>query len=268
MIYFGNITTEKKYKRIISVVPSQTQLLYNLGLDEEVIGITKFCVHPQSWFRQKTRVGGTKTLSIDLIKELQPDLVIANKEENVKEQIDAIAAFTDVLVTDVNHLQEAITMIKEVGRLTGKDNAADRMLQVIESGFASLASIVSERKKIAVGYLIWKDPYMTVGGDTFIHDMLCRCGFKNRFALQKRYPVVDIASLHECELLLLSSEPYPFKQKHIKELQQLLPHTKIELVNGEMFSWYGSMLLQAPDYFKKLVNRLHEKNNFSMKLNA
>ena len=107
-------------------------------------------------------------------------------------------------------------------------------------------------------YLIWRNPWMTIGGDTFIHDMLSRCGFQNIFGDHNRYPEVTIDTLRNknCQLLLLSSEPYPFKENHIAELQQELPDTKIMLVDGEMFSWYGSRLLKAPDYFSGLLKQL------------
>jgi ABC-type Fe3+-hydroxamate transport system substrate-binding protein len=241
-------------KRIISVVPSQTELLYDLGMDE-VIGITKFCVHPESWFRTKTRIGGTKTLNIAKIKELHPDLIIANKEENVKEQIEELEKDFPVFVTDVNILDDAYQMIYQVGKLVGKERRATEMIQQINAGFAQLQK---QNSKLQTAYLIWKDPYMTVGGDTFIDDMLYYAGFTNIFSDKSRYPEITITDLHDrsCELLLLSSEPYPFKQKHIDEIQEQLPNTKIILVDGEMFSWYGSRLLQAPEYFKELQPKL------------
>lgn len=231
-------------KRIVSLVPSQTELLYDLGLENELIGITKFCVHPPHWFRNKQRIGGTKNIAIEKILSLQPDLVIANKEENVKEQIDLLAAQVPVWISDINNLKQALEMITTVGELTSKSEEAKNITQKIEAGFAQLQQ---HQKKLRTAYLIWKDPYMTVGSDTFIQDMLLRNGFENIFGHQQRYPVVTINDLKEqhCQLLLLSSEPYPFQQKHLTELQQQLPKTKIVLADGEMFSWYGSRLIQA-----------------------
>jgi ABC-type Fe3+-hydroxamate transport system substrate-binding protein len=242
-------------KRIISLVPSQTELLFDLGLDEEVIGITKFCVHPEHWFKTKTRVGGTKQLHLDKIKELQPDLIIANKEENVREQIEELAKDFPVWISDVNNLNDALEMINSIGEIVNKQTTAKKITDQIKRSFAQLQTT---NHKLQTSYLIWKDPYMTIGNDTFIYDMLQRCGFQNIFEDQKRYPEISMEQLQtsNCQLLLLSSEPYPFKQKHIDELQPLLPDTKIILVDGEMFSWYGSRLLKAPAYFQQLQNQV------------
>lgn len=256
-------------QRIISLVPSQTELLYDLGLEPETVGITKFCVHPEYWFRQKTRVGGTKMIKPETIRQLQPDLIIANKEENVQEQVEALAAEYPVWVSDIHQLPQALEMIRSVGGMTGKSGQAEKIFQEIESGFETL-----KRKKIYLtagtgtsipanslrtAYLIWKDPYMTAGSDTFIHDMLTHCGLDNIFGYTTRYPSISIEELQHgnCELLLLSSEPYPFREKHINELQSLLPRTKIILVDGEMFSWYGSRLRHAPAYFQTLLTTIY-----------
>jgi ABC-type Fe3+-hydroxamate transport system substrate-binding protein len=238
-------------KRIISVVPSQTELLYDLGLEDEVIGITKFCVHPEQWFRKKERVGGTKMLHLERIRTLSPDLIIANKEENIREQIEELAKDFPVWVSDVNNLAGAMDMIRSLGDLTGRSSEASAIINKIEKGFQQLKKVQYKPKTC---YLIWKDPYMTIGGDTFIHDILNRAGLDNVFASFNRYPQVEIKLLQElsCEWILLSSEPYPFKEKHVKELQEQLPGTKILLVDGEMFSWYGSRLVKAPDYLKQL----------------
>lgn len=240
-------------QRIISLVPSQTELLHDLGLNDEVIGITKFCIHPNEWFRTKQRVGGTKNLDIQKIRSMNPDLIIANKEENSKEQIEELAADFPVYTSDVNNLQQALQMIEQVGSITNKIEEAETMIKKIKSGFTHLKENTSNNY-IRTAYLIWKDPYMTVGGDTFINDMLFHAGFKNIFCDQNRYPEITIEEirLENCQVLFLSSEPYPFKQKHIDELQELLPNTKIMLADGECFSWYGSHLLQAPAYFQKL----------------
>lgn len=242
-------------KRIISLVPSQTELLFDLGLDEQVIGITKFCVHPEHWFRTKTRIGGTKQLHPEKIKQLQPDLIIANKEENVQSQIEELAKDFPVWVSDVNNLNGALEMIESVGEIINKQSKAKELIDQIKNGFAQLQTT---NYKPHTCYLIWKDPYMTVGGDTFINDMLNRAGCQNIFEDLARYPEITIEQLRKvnCQLLLLSSEPFPFKQKHVEEIQPLLPDTKIILVDGEMFSWYGTHLVKAPSYFQQLQNQV------------
>jgi ABC-type Fe3+-hydroxamate transport system substrate-binding protein len=253
------IFLEKFPQRIVSLVPSITELLFDLKLNDEVVGITKFCVHPESWFKTKTKVGGTKNVKVDDVASLQPQLIIANKEENVKEQIEALENIASVFITDVYDLNYALQMIELISRITNRVDNAQFIIHKIKNEFARLRPL---EKKLRVGYLIWKNPYMTVGGDTFINNMLLRCYFENVFASYKRYPEVTISQLStvNCQLLLLSSEPYPFKQKHIYELQPLFPHTKIMLVNGEMFSWYGSRLQFAPAYFLKLLRALNIAN--------
>lgn len=242
-------------KRIISLVPSQTELLHYLGLENEVVGITKFCVHPQHLFKNKTKIGGTKNLNIEAINALQPDLIIANKEENIKEQIDALQAIAPVWVSDVNNLEDTLEMITAIGFLTGKNEQANSLLEKIKLCFNQLKT---QNIHLNACYLIWREPYMTVGGDTFIHSMLEVCGFKNVFKNANRYPEITLQQLAllNCQIVLLSSEPYPFKQKHINEIQEVLPNVKIILVDGEMFSWYGSRLLQAADYFTALRTTL------------
>jgi len=243
-------------KRIISLVPSQTELLHWFGLEQETIGITKFCVHPKSWYRTKTRVGGTKAVNKTIVDSLRPDLIIANKEENLQEQVEALANDYPVWLTDVKNLNDALQMIGDIGKLVDKQKEAQSLVKEIKKSFESLnARLPTTNYKLPTCYLIWRNPYMTIGHDTFIHDMLSKCGLENIFANKKRYPEVTVSELltTNYQLLLLPSEPFPFKQKHVDELQVHLPHTKIVLVDGEMFSWYGSRLLSAAEYFKKLI---------------
>ncbi|WEK35291.1 MAG: helical backbone metal receptor [Candidatus Pseudobacter hemicellulosilyticus] len=246
--------------RIISLVPSQTELLYHLGLDHRVAGITKFCIHPTEWFRSKPRVGGTKTLHLDRIAALQPDCILANKEENVQEQVETLARQYPVWTSDIHTLEDALSMIRSIGRLTGALPEADALAADIEEGFArwQIQCSALYQQPIPTAYLIWKDPWMTVGQDTFIHDLLQRCGLYNVFGHLPRYPAISIEQLQAAQpaLLLLSSEPYPFKEKHLAALQTLLPHTSIRLADGEAFSWYGSRLLHSPAYFRELLGDL------------
>lgn len=242
-------------QRIVSLVPSQTALLHALGLDNEVVGITKFCIHPNHWYRSKPHIGGTKNVNIARLQQLQPDLVIANKEENVKEQVHAIESFCPVWTSDIKNLEDALQMIAQIAGITGTVEKGRQICKNIEEAFATLTV---PAQPLSTAYLIWKDPYMTVGGDTFISHMMQRAGLQNVFADTQRYPAIAIEDLiqRQCKLVLLSSEPYPFREKHIKELQQVLPDVKMMLVNGEMFSWYGSSLLHAPAYFRQLLAEL------------
>jgi ABC-type Fe3+-hydroxamate transport system substrate-binding protein len=248
------IALEEYPQRIVSLVPSQTELLFDLGLQEEVIGITNFCVHPREQFLRKRRIGGTKSPSIRKIKELKPDLVIANKEENNREDIAEIASFCPVWTSDISNLEEALQMIKQVGAITGKADEGSELAKQIEVKFGDLRKVKSQD----VVYLIWKKPYMAAGNDTFIHHMLEKAGWKNRIE-ESRYPEVGIEELQRLnpDMLLLSSEPYPFKDKDLQELSLKLPQTRVILVDGELFSWYGSRLLQTPDYINGL-NQLQD----------
>jgi len=252
MILKNSTDLTKKPTRIISLVPSQTELLHFLELELETIGITKFCVHPASWHREKIKIGGTKNLDIEKIINLEPDLIIANKEENVKEQVEKLAQDFNVWVTDVNNLNDSLVMINDVGILTKKETKANALIQSIKNEFDQNQLHLNKLKNVV--YLIWKHPYMTIGGDTFINNMLLQSGFKNMFDDKLRYPEVTIELLQSLkpEYIFLSSEPYPFLNKHLEELKSALPDSKIILVNGEMFSWYGPRLLQAANYFNQL----------------
>ena len=239
-------------KRIVSVVPSQTELLYDLGLDDEVVGITKFCVHPNEWFRNKKRVGGTKTLHLDIIRSLQPDLIIANKEENTKEQVEELAAEFPVWTSDIQTLDQALAMITQVGQIVGRGEQALTLAKEIQFGFDNLAAAALPRR---VAYFIWRNPWMSVGGDTFINDMIHRIGWTNVLGDKQRYPEIDLADLKEknVDLVLLSSEPYPFKDIHIAEIKAALPNADVRLVDGEMFSWYGSRMKKAVSYLSEIL---------------
>lgn len=257
MILTHDTIKAKKYCRIISLVPSQTELLSYLNLEKEVIGITKFCVHPHSWFINKPRIGGTKNINADAVHRLAPDLIIANKEENVKEQIEELANYYDVWVTDVNDLSGALAMTNDIGLLTDKTHEASGLVHKIKAGFDELKESSSEGG-IRVAYFIWKDPYMVAAGNTFIDDIIHHIGLANVFSDLTRYPSITLEDVRDrnCTHLLLSSEPYPFGGKHKKEIQRQLPGIKIELADGEMFSWYGSRLLLSIDYFHSFLFNL------------
>ena len=241
-------------QRIISLVPSQTELLADLGLGERVVGITKFCVRPQAWFREKQRVGGTKTLDFAKIAALQPDLLIGNKEENERAQIEYLAEKHPVWMSDIGTLAHALDMIRRLGQLTDTRVRAEGIAGQIEAGFAALRASSEARRKLSAAYLIWRKPYMAAGSGTFIHEMLGEAGFENVFADRARYPEVAAADLAAArpDVLLLSSEPYPFAEKHLAEFRGICPAAQIRVVDGELFSWYGSRLLYAPAYFRQL----------------
>jgi ABC-type Fe3+-hydroxamate transport system substrate-binding protein len=257
----GNLIILNHPRRIISLVPSQTELLHYLGLEEEVAGITKFCIHPDLWFREKFKIGGTKNINIERVHQVKPDLVIANKEENDRSQIEELQNYYPVWISDINNLSDAYAMIGSMGSICLKTERAELLIREINLLFADLEKeVLKDIARPATAYLIWRNPYMAAGGNTFIDAMLDSCGLTNIFKSASRYPVISIEELKQkhCELLILSSEPYPFQQKHAEELKRYLPDTKIILADGEMFSWYGNRLLYAPGYFSDLRKRITE----------
>lgn len=252
------ITVGAKPKRIISLVPSQTEYLYHLGLDVEVVGITKFCIHPTEWFRTKTRIGGTKQLNLALIEQLQPDLIIGNKEENDKAQIEALQAKFPVWMSDIVTFPDALEMMDLVGKLVGRVEKSESIIQHIFIQKMNFELNIKQKKALNVAYFIWRKPYMVAANETYIHEMLRLFGATNVFGNRERYPIIELSELKNINLdaIFLSSEPYPFQEKHLMEFQEFCPNVKIILVDGEAFSWYGSRMLSVFDYFEKLWQNL------------
>jgi ABC-type Fe3+-hydroxamate transport system substrate-binding protein len=260
-------TVLKNELRIVSVVPSQTELLYDLGLKNQIVGITKFCTEPQDleesnqkWFELKTKIGGTKNIDIEKVRNLNPHIVFANKEENDKGQIEALRSEFMVYTSDVFDLDSALEMIEHLGILTHSVFEANSISSAININFSQLNNCSVQK---TAAYFIWKNPYMTVGGDTFIHQMIEAAGFMNVTSNKNRYPIIDIDEIKELnpEVILLSSEPFPFKEKHIVEFQEMLPKALIYIVDGQKFSWYGSHLIQSPLYFNELQKTMANFTN-------
>lgn len=240
--------------RIISLVPSQTELLFDLGLEEEIVGVTKFCIHPKDKCKTKRKIGGTKSFDFDAIDALSPDLIIGNKEENYKAGIEKLKKSWPVWMSDIQTLKDAFIMMESLGELLGKKEQAETLMAEINSNFENYSAKGSMRAL----YLIWKDPYMSIGEDTFIHDMMGRCGFINVLSGRERYPVLEEVEIKRLDpdIILLSSEPFPFKEKHVKEFQKICPNAAVAIVDGEMFSWYGSRLKHVPAYFEAINQKL------------
>ncbi|GFD80879.1 MULTISPECIES: ABC transporter substrate-binding protein [Tenacibaculum] len=251
------MNTNKKYKRIISLVPSQTELLVDLGLEDNILGITKFCVHPTHLTKTKTIVGGTKNIKIDKIKELQPDIILCNREENTKEIVEACQQVAFTHVSDIFTLTDSIELISLYGSFFEKQIEAKKITNKLESKIIDFKKFIENKKSRKVAYFIWRNPWMVAASNTFINHLLELNKFENVYANEKRYPEVDIKNINKKkpELILLSSEPFPFKEKHILEIIEHTNNLTPILVDGEYFSWYGSRLLKAFDYFKELHNR-------------
>ncbi len=256
-------------KRIISLVPSQTELLFDLGLDEEIVGITKFCVHPSSKVMGITKIGGTKNVKLKRVRDLKPDLIIANKEENDKSQIKTLEKEFPIWISDVYDLSSAIEMIERLGEVLDKAAASNSLITTLKIRFKEIDSATFQSQKLSTAYFIWRKPYMVAGAGTFIDKMLERAGFQNIFKSLNRYPEISLNALKEMqpELILLPSEPFPFKSKHMLEFQNICPSSVIKLVDGELFSWYGSRLLRAPAYFSNLRQEIEKDTSKHLQKN-
>lgn len=244
----------KTPQRIISLVPSQTELLVDLGLEDYLIGITKFCAHPKHLKKEKTVVGGTKNIHIDKIKELNPDIIICNKEENTQEIVAQCKNIATVYVSDILTVEDNLEFILDMGNIFNVSPKSENLVNEITQKQIDFKKFIANLPLKKVAYFIWKDPWMVAGNNNFINELLKLNRFENVFQNLDRYPEIDISSLQSrnLDLVLLSSEPFPFKEKHIKELQQYTS-AKIILVDGEYFSWYGSRLTKSFEYFKTLV---------------
>ncbi|XRE43925.1 ABC-type Fe3+-hydroxamate transport system, periplasmic component [Tenacibaculum discolor] len=251
------MSIDKKYKRIISLVPSQTELLVDLGLEENIVGVTKFCIHPKHLLKTKIIVGGTKNIKIDRIKNLQPDIILCNKEENTKEIVEACQQIAFTHVSDIFTLSDSLELIFLYGSFFEKQVEAKKMINNLESKIIDFKKFIENKKSRTVAYFIWRNPWMVAASNTFINHLLELNKFENVYANEKRYPEIDIKGItkKKPELILLSSEPFPFKEKHISEIKEHTNNLTPILVDGEYFSWYGSRLLKAFDYFKELHNR-------------
>lgn len=241
-------------KRIVSLVPSQTELLVDLGLEELIIGITKFCVHPGYLRTSKTIVGGTKKVNLQKIVDLQPDIVLCNKEENTEAIIESLVDIAPIHISDIYHLQDCYELIQMYGDIFKVKSKASWVIASIESERNQFRKKLKQKTKPVVAYFIWKNPWMIAASHTFISCMIVEAGFVNGFKNDNRYPEIELNqnTFKEIDRIFLSSEPFPFKPEHIDELKIQFPDISIEIVDGELFSWYGSRLKKSFKYFDTL----------------
>ncbi len=241
--------------RIISLVPSITELLFDLGLEKELVGVTRFCIFPARARKEKVIIGGTKNLKLDRIRELKPDLIIGDQEENTKEQMEILAQEFPVWLSSIRSFNDALEMIQKVGLLTNRESLAQKIIDRIQANFDRLKP---PTPSLSVAYLIWQDPLMVAASNTFIHEMILRAGFSNVFDYQKRYPEISGNELQAArpDIIFLSSEPYPFAEKHFAYFQKIVPDANVTLVDGTYFSWYGSRMVGAVGYFNKIYQNL------------
>ncbi|WP_282032070.1 ABC transporter substrate-binding protein [Winogradskyella eximia] len=258
MIYIDQLKREiqlnKIPKRIISLVPSQTELLVDLGLESSIVGVTKFCVHPKHLRMSKAVVGGTKQINIEKIEALRPDIILCNKEENTKEIIESLKEIAAIHVSDIYNLEDCFELINMYGEIFNIKRTTSTLVSNIQLEREAFQLQFQNRDKLKVAYFIWKKPWMVAASDNFIDVMITEAGFVNVYKEEKRYPEIDLNNpkLKEADLIFLSSEPFPFKEEHVLELQSKFPEKTIKIVDGELFSWYGSRLLKSYTYFKTL----------------
>ena len=252
-------TLETAPKRIVSIVPSQTELLCDLGLEANIVGITKFCVHPYHLKSVKTIVGGTKKVNYDKIRELNPDIIIANKEENTLKIVEELRKICPVWVTNIITIEDNFKMISDFGQLFNCRTEATKWNDKLRFALSNFQEFMKEKPFQKAAYFIWKNPYMVSGSDNFINEMLKLNHFNNIYEDKGRYPEVKIEKLRQegdPEIIFLSSEPYPFKEEDAFEIGRFTHHAKVIYVDGEMFSWYGSRMLKAFAYFQILHKNL------------
>lgn len=246
-------------KRIICLVPSITELLVDLGLEDSIVGITKFCIHPDTLIKNKTIVGGTKNIKTDIIRNLQPDIILCNKEENTEEIVENCRQIITTHVSDIYTIADTLELIQQYGQIFSCQEKAKKITKAILKEKNNFSEFTKAKKEKKIAYFIWKKPWMVAANSTFINHLLEVNNFKNVFKNKERYPEINLEKLNEVDdldFIFLSSEPYPFKEKHILELKNKFKKTTIVLVDGGFFSWYGTRLLFAFDYFKKLHNSL------------
>ncbi|MES2410571.1 MAG: helical backbone metal receptor [Bacteroidota bacterium] len=251
-------TFENAPKRIVSLVPSQTELLYDLGLEESIVGITKFCVHPFHFKSTKKIIGGTKKVHFEKIRLLQPDIIVANKEENTQEIVEELSKICPVWVTNIVILEDNLKMISDFGTLFNKRTEAQKWMDKINFAHKDFLTFIKDKPVQKAAYFIWANPFMVAGNNTFINEMLKINNFQNIYEnREERYPEIIIQKMRiqgDPDVVFLSSEPFPFTDEHAFEIGRFTHHAKTVFVDGEMFSWYGSRLVKAFEYFK----RLHE----------
>ena len=244
----STIRLETAPKRVISLVPSLTEMLFDLGLDEEIVGITDTCILPRHKVAGRTRIGGIRQIDLDLIARPEPDLLIGCKEENDREEIHTLQARYPVWMSDIASLDDALEMIRGLGEVVGRRAQAEDLVAEITAAFDALPAF----RPVKAAYIIWSGPCMAAGGNTFVNDMMRRCGLVNIFENKSRYPQIELSELQTAEVIMLSSEPYSFTAVDLDSFRKAFPDHQVLIVDGMMFSWYGSRMKHAPRYFENL----------------
>ena len=246
--------------RVVSLCPSLTELVFRLGAESCLVGITRYCIHPAKGVADIEKVGGTKDPDLERIRELAPDLILLNREENRREDAEALAqAGLACHSSDPHTVPETVATLRDLGKILECAGPAEELALSIEQTEVEARRIAAARDSVSFAYLIWRKPWMTANHDTYIHDLLTRTGGKNVFAsFAERYPSITEKDLAEAapNLVLLSSEPFPFTEAHADELARStgLDRDRFRLVDGELLSWHGSRTLEGIGYAAKIFS--------------
>ena len=250
--------------RVVSLCPSLTELVFDLGRGDTLVGRTKFCIHPADRVGAVEAVGGTKNPKLDRIIALRPDLVLLNEEENRREDADALAAAGLALhVSFPRDAPETAAMVRDIGAALGAADAAERIAGEIVARTARVRATAAARasrgeRPVRWAYLIWRRPWMAAGGDTFVTALLDQAGGENVLGTAAaRYPEVTAETLRAADpdVVFLSSEPFPFAERHVEELvaETGLPRERFRFADGELLSWHGSRTVAGVDYADTLL---------------
>ena len=247
------IDFERPPETVVSLVPSLTKTLSDLGLGEKLAAVTRFCKYPQELVQTLPKIGGPQKVDTQKILGINPGVVLSVKEENNREQVLQLAEKIPVVVFNIRNIDDALRMITTLGRLFSVETKAHTITSRIKKG---LANTVFPTKRLTVLYLIWKKPWMAAGKDTFIGSMLQAAGFEN--LANGRYPEVNETMMRRASVIMLATEPYPFKEAERKQLAERFPRQKVLIVEGEIFTWFGSYMLNAASYLTKLIEKLQQ----------
>ena len=256
------LTVRQRPERIVSLVPSLTEALFAFGLEQEVVGVTRFCVEPRRGVVGKTKVGGTKVLDVAKIRALKPDLVVASAEENSPGDVAQLIDYgCPVFVTLVTSVESAIELLRQLAAITGTTAAARPIIQGVKETLAFVEGAGAGREPVRVFCPIWRNPYMTCGRGTYMHDVITVCGGRNVFGERlESYPRLELAEMAalDPQVILLPNEPYRFTKRHKADFKAFAEVTAVKnghifLIDGKVITWYGPRIAQSLSEVKRLL---------------
>ena len=261
------LTLDRPPTRIVSLVPSLTEALATISLGPALVGVTRYCAEPAELVTRLRKVGGTKDPGLDLIRSLEPEIVVANEEENRREDVEALeAAGLQVWVGTARSVLAAVEELDRLATLLGAARSAARLLTRARDAIAAQEQLNTERPRVSVFCPIWRNPYMAVGGDTYAGNLLRFCGAVNGFETHRtgnRYPQVTLDDIRAADpaVILLPDEPFRFRERHRQEVMETLPQVRavregnVFLLDGRWLTWYGKRI---PDGLQEIAALLDQ----------